>query len=278
MPTMTTRTIPVLTELVDNPDGDGKLRREWFCKPPAEGARFTIIRSEQAFDLDTSMLVQRIREIKILITCSGPDCGNQVVSPRRRFCSDRCARRARRAEKNVENPEFGLAALRMIRAMSRRVGASDIDTFGMLWDLRKQVEAATVEAVGLLLGKGFTYQRISEEIGVSRKAISQWHHRHLAKLEQAAGLEQEAEPAGTLSSALPSCQRAGRSASYTGFMYLSLDALRVDTPAHVIAAWALVHSAEVTRIVKPGEIAVAKDRIQYAAVEHGLGFLPAPEE
>lgn len=61
-------------------------------------------------------------------------------------------------------------------------------------------------------------------------------------------------------------------------MYLSLDALRVDTPAHVIAAWALVHSAEVKRIVKPGEVAVAKDRIQYAAVEHGLGFLPAPEE
>lgn len=194
-----TRTIPVLTELVERSEPQGKIQREWFCKPPAEGARFTVVRCEW-LNLDDEVPVQQIREIKLLIICSGPGCENQVVSPRRRFCSDKCARRARRAEKNVENPEFGLAALRMIRAMSRRVGASDIDTFGMLWDLRKQVEAATVETVGLLLSKGFTYQRISEEIGVSRKAISQWHHRHLAKLEQAAGLEPGAEPDGTLSS------------------------------------------------------------------------------
>lgn len=61
-------------------------------------------------------------------------------------------------------------------------------------------------------------------------------------------------------------------------MFLSLDALRLDTRAHVIAAWSLVHAPVVTRVASATEVALARDRIQFAAVEHGLGFLPEPEE
>jgi len=64
--------------------------------------------------------------------------------------------------------------------------------------------------------------------------------------------------------------------AYTGVMYVSLEAMPLDSAAHVQAAWRLVHCKAVRRVVTPGEIVAAKDRIQFAAVEYGLGLFPEP--
>lgn len=180
-----TQGTPVLRELlnvdlVEAHDGSGPFYREWYCEPPPGSALFTIIRSEWQDDgLITP--TQRVYQIRTLITCAAPNCENQVRPPRRRFCSETCARRGRRHEKNVENPEFGQAAVRMVRAMARRVGASDIAAFGMLWEFQDEIADAVVDAVDGLREKGFTWQEMADEIGVSRNAISQWRDRHAAK-------------------------------------------------------------------------------------------------
>lgn len=174
-----TRKTPILTEVVEHELGS--FTREWFCKVPGPGVPFAVVRSEWT----CNGAVQQVREIRLRIPCAAPKCGNVVEPPRRRFCSDKCARRARRHEKNVENPEYGKATIRMIRALARRIGASDIATFAMIWELQGEVAAALVETMDDLKARGFSYESMAAEIGVSRNAVSQWHKRHQAKLDAA---------------------------------------------------------------------------------------------
>jgi hypothetical protein len=64
-------------------------------------------------------------------------CGGPLAPKRRRFCSDICRVRGQRAERVTETGEFGRAAVRMIRAMAGRVGASDIAAFGAMWNVHE---------------------------------------------------------------------------------------------------------------------------------------------
>ena len=65
----------------------------------------------------------------------------------------------------------------MIRATARRVGASDIAEFGLMWEIMREAEHAVAAAIGELRAKEFTWAEIGAEIGVSRQAVSQWQSR-----------------------------------------------------------------------------------------------------
>jgi len=123
---------------------------------------------------------------RLLALCSGPGCNVALTGHRRRFCSDACARKARRAERVTETSDFGQAAIRMIRAMAKRTGASDIATFALLWELQHETELAVCAAIDALKADGFSWTDLADELGVSRNAISQWRKRRII-LEMHAG-------------------------------------------------------------------------------------------
>src|SRR5262245_42980585 len=96
------------TETLTLPDGT-PYQRYWYCKHPGDRP-YKIIRATWQDD-PLALSVEHIYEIKLTTLCSAPRkgkpdqrCDSPVLPPRRRFCSDPCARRARRAEKNVEAP------------------------------------------------------------------------------------------------------------------------------------------------------------------------------
>jgi hypothetical protein len=111
---------------------------------------------------------------------SGRRCG-QCAGPlppkRRRFCSDICRVRGQRAERVTETGEFGRAAVRMIRAMARRVGASDIAEFGAMWEVMTEAEHAVTEAIDHLRAAGFSWAQIGAEVGWGRQRLTQWRQR-----------------------------------------------------------------------------------------------------
>jgi hypothetical protein len=96
-------------------------------------------------------------------TCSW--CGDPLPSCRRRFCSDLCRRRGHRAERITETGEFGRAAIRMIRQMAKRVGASDIAEFGAMWVVMEESERAVTKTVDDLRANGFSWAEIAAEVG-----------------------------------------------------------------------------------------------------------------
>ena len=115
-------------------------------------------------------------------TCEAPSCVEVVPIGRRRFCSDLCAIRGRKAERVVEAGDFGRGAIRMIRAMARRVGANDIAEFGLMWQLMGEAEAAVMASIEQLRAerpgsKPFSWPEIAAEVGVSRQAVAQWYGR-----------------------------------------------------------------------------------------------------
>lgn len=57
-----------------------------------------------------------------------------------------------------------------------------------------------------------------------------------------------------------------------------LDAMPLTDPGTIRTAWQMVWHPVITAAVRlePGELEQARDRIQFAAVEHGLGPLPYP--
>ena len=67
--------------------------------------------------------------------------------------------------------------VRMIAAMSRRVGASDIDTFGALWDLRRRLDREVVTAIDALLASGIPMAQIATAAGLSRQGLARWRDR-----------------------------------------------------------------------------------------------------
>jgi hypothetical protein len=110
--------------------------------------------------------------------CAAPGCGRLLPAGRRRFCSDLCRARGQRAERRYETGEFGQAAIRMIRTLARRVGASDIDELGALWEVRKEADRAAADAIDGLRAKGFSWAAIGAAAGLSAPGAYQWRRRH----------------------------------------------------------------------------------------------------
>lgn len=104
-------------------------------------------------------------------------CGGPLPARRRRFCCDLCRIRGQRQERKTETDEFGQAAIRFIRKMAERVGASDIDTFGGMWEVMAESEIAVSDAIDDLRAEGFSWARIGAEIGWSKQRIQQWRRR-----------------------------------------------------------------------------------------------------
>lgn len=109
--------------------------------------------------------------------CQAPGCIEELGPYRRRFCSDICAQRGRRAERVTETADFGAAALRMVRTLARRVGDGDVDEFGALWQARAEMDRAVAEAVEGLQAAGFSWADMAARAGVSKQALHQWHKR-----------------------------------------------------------------------------------------------------
>ncbi len=104
-------------------------------------------------------------------------CHGPLPPRRRRFCSDLCRIRGQRAENRTETGDFGKAAIRMIRAMARRVGANDIAEFGAMWEVMTEAEHAVTEAIDDLRASGFSWAEIAAEIAWSKQRLSQWRQR-----------------------------------------------------------------------------------------------------
>ena len=104
-------------------------------------------------------------------------CHGPLPPRRRRFCSDLCRIRGQRAENRTETGDFGRAAIRMIRAMARRVGASDIAEFGAMWEVMTEAERAVTDTIDGLQENGFSWSEIGAEIGWSKQRLSQWRQR-----------------------------------------------------------------------------------------------------
>ena len=104
-------------------------------------------------------------------------CGDPLPSRRRRFCCDLCRIRGQRAERVTENNEFGKAAIRMIRTLALRVGASDLAEFGAMWEVMAEAEHAVTETIDALRKAGFSWAQIGAEIGWDKQRLSQWRKR-----------------------------------------------------------------------------------------------------
>ncbi len=126
--------------------------------------------------------------------CAAPGCGNHLPPRRRRFCCDLCRIRGQRAENRTENGDFGRAAIRMIRAMARRVGAADIAEFGAMWEVMTEAERAVTDTIDGLQKSGYSWSQIGAEIGWSKQRLSQWRQRRGAVQRKRTV---DAGPAGT---------------------------------------------------------------------------------
>ena len=104
-------------------------------------------------------------------------CHGPLPAGRRRFCSDLCRVRGQRAERVTETGEFGRAAIRMIRQMARRVGASDIAEFGAMWEVMTEAETAVTTTIDDLRQSGFSWAQIGAEVGWGRQRLTQWRQR-----------------------------------------------------------------------------------------------------
>jgi hypothetical protein len=109
--------------------------------------------------------------------CAAPGCSEPLAGHRRRFCSDLCRIRGQRSERKTETGEFGRAAIRMIRQMAKRVGASDIAEFGLMWEIMAEAERAVMKTIGELRACGYTWDEIGAEAGASKQSLSQWYKR-----------------------------------------------------------------------------------------------------
>ena len=104
-------------------------------------------------------------------------CRSPLPARRRRFCSDLCRQRGQRTERVTETGEFGQAAIRMIKTMARRVGASDIGEFGCVFEVMQAAERAVMKTVDDLRAAGFSWTEIAAEVGWSKQRLQQWRQR-----------------------------------------------------------------------------------------------------
>jgi len=110
--------------------------------------------------------------------CQAPGCDRELPASRKRFCSDLCRRRGQRYERITETEQAGQAVVRMITALSRRAGASDIDVLGVLWEVRAAADQATADAIGELHARGLSWAALAEAVGVrDRQTLYDWWRR-----------------------------------------------------------------------------------------------------
>jgi hypothetical protein len=109
-------------------------------------------------------------------TCAAPGCRAQVKPPRRRFCSDACARAGRRAERTRETAEVAAMTRRMVRALARRVDGDPAE-FREVWAMLGEAEAAATAAIDGLRANGYSWADIAAEVGITKQAVSQWRKR-----------------------------------------------------------------------------------------------------
>jgi aspartate/methionine/tyrosine aminotransferase len=88
-----------------------------------------------------------------------------------------CQKALARRERITETPEFGKAVIRMIRTMSRRVGAADIAELGALFEVLDAADEAVVDGITDLLKSGYSYSELAREIGWTRQRLTQWYER-----------------------------------------------------------------------------------------------------
>lgn len=110
------------------------------------------------------------------MTCEAPGCANPLPPYRRRFCSDACRRRGRRAERTRDHGEYAAGAVRMIRAVGQRA-ASNPAEFAALWAVRDAADDALVTAVDGLRAAGYPWEYLAELSGVTRQGLAQWRAR-----------------------------------------------------------------------------------------------------
>jgi hypothetical protein len=117
----------------------------------------------------------------IIRFCEAPGCDRELPAQRKRFCSDLCRRRGQRAERYTETEQAGQAVVRMITALTRRAGGSDLDALGVLWEVRSAADEATAAAIGQLRDKGLSWAVLAGYTGTSRQALCQWHQRRAGR-------------------------------------------------------------------------------------------------
>jgi hypothetical protein len=113
--------------------------------------------------------------------CQAPGCDRELPASRKRFCSDLCRRRGQRYERITETGQAGQAVVRMITALSRRAGASDIDVLAVLWEVREAADQATVEAIDRLRSREVPWAALAAVVGKSRHDLWQWHQRRVRR-------------------------------------------------------------------------------------------------
>ncbi len=82
---------------------------------------------------------------------------------------------AKRAKRQVENPEFVAFARRILWAYARRVGAGDIEALTSMTVLAAEIDLVVREAVQGLRRFGYPWTDIAARMGVSRQAV-QMHY------------------------------------------------------------------------------------------------------
>jgi hypothetical protein len=128
--------------------------------------------------------------------CQAPGCDRELLASRKRFCSDLCRRRGQRCERITETDQAGQAVVRMITALSRRAGASDLDVLAVLWEVREAADQATADAIGGLHARGYPWAALADVVGVSRQALAQWHGRRVRQPERNEKLHSEQRSPG----------------------------------------------------------------------------------
>jgi hypothetical protein len=72
-----------------------------------------------------------------------------------------------------DHADYFRFARRTMRALVRRVGASDPDDLSLLLDLRDELDAGLGRAVAELRASGFSWSEIARPLGMTRQAAQQ---------------------------------------------------------------------------------------------------------
>jgi hypothetical protein len=73
----------------------------------------------------------------------------------------------------TENPEYAAFARRILRAYSRRVAASDVDSLAHMISLADDINDAIAQAVSGLRDAGYSWTEIGSRLDITRQAAQQ---------------------------------------------------------------------------------------------------------
>lgn len=123
-------------------------------------------------------------------TCSS--CGDPLPARRRRFCSDRCRRKGRKAERITENDAYAGAVVRQIKSMGRRA-STDLEALRWLAGAADYARVVLAMAVDGCRARGYSDGEIGAALGITRQAVGQRFGR---KRDVHAGPAETGAPAG----------------------------------------------------------------------------------